>query len=764
MRNDLLTEEINGPQPAAVTRQARRDGGLEPIESYGTPGTDTVPGQSGPATALDKRNDPADSAVAPLLTFGVTDPERTASAAPASQQLLVDGDGSAVVSMARDGITDGHQPIRLLGSLDQRSFATAVRDGGRLVLTDTNRRRAWDGNRIGNATSPTLSATGDVDSGNGGTTTLWPDEPAKQTVTELAGGASVTADKPGFGLHPYGRPSNAFDGDPTTAWVTGGFSTATGNRIRLRLDAPRLIESVTLQPLPSGPSRITAVAIRVGDNQVVQVLPPDGSAVKALIVPTRADEVQVTILGQTPGLNPVGISSINVDDITVREVTRLPETMSRLAKGADAATRRRLAALPLEIELARAQGAVADPGDDEESQLDRRFTLPDVRTMTFSAELASSGTDPAVVAAAAAGGDDTCRTVARLDGTALQARVTSTPNQVAAGRILLEGCSPLDLAAGRHQLRGVFGWRLDHVRLSAPGAESDGARTVRPDGSRLRIASRTATRIEATLGASAEGARLFRLGEAYDDRWSLSIDGRDAGPPILVDGYSTGWRVDGRAHRLVITFSAERVVKATFVLSLAGLVGVVALVVLPAPATDPRRRWRLGSRRGPRSRGRAPAVIGPVSRRGLGAVGAWVALAVVAGALDGAAGVAVAVAVAGVLLARLPAEWLARLGVSCLLVAPVWVLAEGLPSAAEVSPGFVTRSLVPQHLVFGGFALLASWVVLDMARHVRSGAHVEVQPEAALAPVERLGRTWRGALFGVVLMAATVVSVAVLAR
>lgn len=591
VRNDLLTEEINGPSPAAVTGLARDDPGLVLRRSYGKPGTDTVPDTAGPVTERSRQTDRSDSAVAPLLTLAVTDADRAVHIAPASQQILVDGDGGSVIPLARDAITDGRRPIRLLGSLDQRSFATSVRDGGRLVLTDTNRRRAWDVNRVANATSATLAANGDVDSGNGATTTLWPDDPTKQTVTEVTGVASVTADKPGFGLHPFGRASNAFDGDPTTAWITGGFSTATGNRIGIALNRTRTVRSVSVQALPSEPSRITSVAVQVGASQVVQALPPDGTEVKIPIRPTPAERVVVTILGQTPGLNPVGISSVTVDDVAVREVTRLPETLSRLTSHADATTRRRLASMPLDVVLTRAEGIRSDQSDDEEAQLDRRFRLPDDRTMVFTAELTSQGADPVAVAAARRG-DRSCRRVALLDGRPLRARVVSTPGQVAEGRLLLQGCGDQKMASGGHELLTIFGWRLDQVRFSSGGAEGASGRSSGASGPSLRLGARTPTRIEASVAASGPGARLFRLGEAFDERWALSIDGRDAGPPILVDGYATGWRIDEHAHRLVATFTAQRAVKATFLLSLAGVVGVVAVVVLPAPSAEDRRRWR----------------------------------------------------------------------------------------------------------------------------------------------------------------------------
>lgn len=106
-------------------------------------------------------------------------------------------------------------------------------------------------------------------------------------------------------------------------------------------------------------------------------------------------------------------------------------------------------------------------------------------------------------------------------------------------------------------------------------------------------------------------------------------------------------------------------------------------------------------------------------RLGLAAIAAWFLFAGVCFALDGAVGIAVAVVVAAVVLARLPRRWLGALGLAALVAAPASVLLDGLPSPAEVSPGFVTRSLLPHHLTFAGFALVSAWVVLDLAEHLR---------------------------------------------
>ncbi len=595
VRNDLLSEEIGGAAPSTISAQVAADPDLALARTYGHPGTDTMPTHSGPATRTQRALDPLDAAVHPLEVYSVLVPEPVVRAAPVTDQVLVDGDGGAFPVLAGLGILDGRQPVRYLGDLDQAELERTVHEGARVVLTDTNRRRAWDINRVANATSPTLSASGDIDAGNGATVTLWPDDASKQTVTFLQGGRSIVADRPGFGLQPFGRPSHAFDGDPTTSWLTGGLGTARGNRIRLTLNKPRTVRRVVLQARDTEPSRISLVEVRLGNTTQLQQLPPGGGEISVPVPPTWTDQVTITILRQTRGENPVGISEVQVDDLRFTEVTRLPDTLGDLLEGASQTLRSDLLDRPLDLVFTRAQGAVDDPNDDEEFSLDRRFTLPDSRSFTLTARLGLAGVDRQALAAARKG-KATCRVVAALDGEPVRAKIVSSAFELIKGVVRVEGCDPIPLGYGRHDLRGIFGWRFDEVRLSSPGP-----RPPKPTPQRaatVHVLDQTATMVHLRAD-QASGDRYLRLGQAYDARWTLSVDGKDAGTPILLDGYSVGWRIDGDPHDLVVRFAPQGAVRGTFVVSAAAVVGVVAIAVWPGAA--PIRRRRRGASSGRRA-------------------------------------------------------------------------------------------------------------------------------------------------------------------
>ncbi|WP_426574109.1 alpha-(1-_3)-arabinofuranosyltransferase domain-containing protein [Aquihabitans sp. McL0605] len=587
VRNDLLTEEIGGAAPSVVHNQVKSDSGLVLTGTYGRRGTDTIPGTSGKATAAARATDPADAALPPVMTYRVVHPTPPITAASASDQVLTVGDGAAMPALIQSGIVDGSQPVRYVGDLDQQEFSTAVQQGGRVVLTDTNRRRAWDINRVANATSPTLSVHDDIDAGSGSTITRWPDRPNDQTVSQLTD-AEIGADRDGFGLHPYGRPSNAFDSDPSTAWITGGFGTAAGKSIWIEFPEPRLVSQISITPYDSEPSSISAVRVQVGTKQAREAVQP-GKSVLVGIEPSVAKRVEVTILSQTKGNNPVGISEISIDGEQVLNITRVPKTLSRLAAKADAKTSAALSALPLDVLFTRAQGSLLADDDDEESQLNRVFDLPAPRQFTFSAALSASGADAATLVAAGRG-EAKCTRVAIVDGTFIEAKIVSSRAELAKGAVRLEGCQPLTLGAGPHQILTIFGWRLNTLRLSTPGTAP--VQAPDPAGSVVTVNDRSATSIDMDVVATSTGPRYLRLGEAYDERWKLTVDGADAGPPIVIDGYSTGWLIDGKAHHLVATFGPQRAVQATFVASAAAVVGVTGIALLPTPEVVRRRRRR----------------------------------------------------------------------------------------------------------------------------------------------------------------------------
>jgi hypothetical protein len=113
----------------------------------------------------------------------------------------------------------------------------------------------------------------------------------------------------------------------------------------------------------------------------------------------------------------------------------------------------------------------------------------------------------------------------------------------------------------------------------------------------------------------------------------------------------------------------------------------------------------------------APPAVRVATARG---VAAWLVLVAVLGALDGLPGTVAALVVGVVVLARLPRRWIGLVGVAALVAVPVVVVAGGVPTEAQVSPAFVTRSMWPHHLAFVGLALVCTAAVLELLPSLRS--------------------------------------------
>jgi arabinofuranan 3-O-arabinosyltransferase len=150
------------------------------------------------------------------------------------------------------------------------------------------------------------------------------------------------------------------------------------------------------------------------------------------------------------------------------------------------------------------------------------------------------------------------------------------------------GCGPLFLGPGPHQVRPVAGWQPDDLVLR----DTLGLDSRRPPpGPHYSVTPGRAASATVRLD-SARGAWYLISGQAYDRRWHARVDGRDLGPPVLVDGYAAGWRVDlpGTTHVATVWYGPQRVTDAGLVLSGGAVLGCLAMLVLRAPPRRPELR------------------------------------------------------------------------------------------------------------------------------------------------------------------------------
>jgi arabinofuranan 3-O-arabinosyltransferase len=290
--------------------------------------------------------------------------------------------------------------------------------------------------------------------------------------------------------------------------------------------------------------------------------------------------------------------------------------------------------------------------------------------------------------------DDRCRDdLLTVEGEPVAVSLRGTTADLLAGRAIeAVGCDPLDLAAGTVDVRtegGAFtGVDLDRVVLrSAAGGDADDDDGTLVPGSRpgdgrpdVRVDHQDRTSLDLTV-TGADDAFWLVLGQSGNAGWTATADGRDLGPPTLVNGYANGWEVPaGQTISVHLEWTPQRVVWAALGASLLGVLVALVLAAWPRRAVidaDADARLPLDARPSmarPLRLRRLLRYAGPTPSRlatALTVAGAWVLGTVVIGALPG-----VVLGGAALLALRVPrSRPLLTLGGPLLLVGCVGYLA-----------------------------------------------------------------------------------------
>ncbi|HEX6920267.1 MAG TPA: alpha-(1-_3)-arabinofuranosyltransferase family protein, partial [Actinomycetes bacterium] len=296
-----------------------------------------------------------------------------------------------------------------------------------------------------------------------------------------------------------------------------------------------------------------------------------------------------------------------------------------------------------------------------------------------------------------------CATVSTLDGQALSMR-PEEPLELA-GPATWVGCGRSeDVSAGEHSLRPAGGWVLDRLRLADTTARASTRVAAALPSLTVRDLRGPAYEVRTTR---TEGRFLLVLGEGYDPRWRARIDGRDAGAPLAVDGYTSGWVVDGtREHVVRIWYGPQRSTTAALAVSAVGL--LVALIL----AFRPRGRQAVDPPASPFAARRSRASGSSGRRRRIALWSAAVVLcAVLGGVWIGAAGAVLAVLH---IVGRAPRPRTLMLAAAGLLAAvPVLFIVASGSDWGVVSANLVVRHPWPHRVAALALLLLVVGVVQD---------------------------------------------------
>ncbi len=348
------------------------------------------PNRAGPRRPLldeiELARDPGDEPPPQIAVFDVPDGGRGAiSALPTGGAVVLDGDGEGILQAATAGLLDARTGPLLLGAdvtRDDERFDDLAPEGTAFVVTDTNRKRGerWYALRENVGATEPANRPAVLDDPTDARLEIVPGQRADaRTTVEWAGAERVWATAYGSALTlvPEERPSNAFDGDPATAWLLDTFQHDAPHRIGVELAEPLAADHVVLVPPQRRPGARAVLSARVtldGDRRFDVTVDedtarnPDGVRVDLDGEPFRRMTVEIRDVAPDDG--PAGFAEIRVPGLQVQELVVLPTAVLD-ALGS------RTADAPLALVMARHRADPAEPvRSDPERAMARAFDLP----------------------------------------------------------------------------------------------------------------------------------------------------------------------------------------------------------------------------------------------------------------------------------------------------------------------------------------------------------------------------------------------------
>lgn len=151
-----------------------------------------------------------------------------------------------------------------------------------------------------------------------------------------------------------------------------------------------------------------------------------------------------------------------------------------------------------------------------------------------------------------------------------------------AGRTSFRACGLVPMAPGRHRAEGAGAATVDSLELTSGAARP----TPAPPSVEVEASGSDARRVFEITGTGPERVGVVS-GDAFDERWRLSNDGRDLGSPVMVDIQNT-WLVEARpGQRFDAWFRPARLFRAGLIVTGTGLVLCLAILLR---SVRPRRR------------------------------------------------------------------------------------------------------------------------------------------------------------------------------
>jgi hypothetical protein len=414
---DQEYERYNAPRPQLLEHDlVQTPPGLSGPVSFGPPTSNTSTIKMDDETYFGlPPNQPATS---PLVVYTVDNPRPLVRAEPVHGALVVDGDAVGVVNAAGLGLLEHDPTIVYAGTLDSdpQLASHVLTPGAQLLVTDTNRKQAFEWNSLSENTGATETAdeSPSAFTSNEPGFDLFPGASAgAETTSVLTDIRSVTASAYGtaFTLRSEFRPANAIDGDLSTAWETEGTADApaVSQWWQVALKRPTSANSITLtQPQTQANAAwltnqwITKATLTFDGGSPVTVSLSDQSrsaAGQTIDFPRRTfstlritiDDTNLSTGGPPPvGSSLVGFAEVGVHDVKTTQIVAVPSDLLTKAGPSSIANR-------VTFAFSRDRVAPVPPRQDPEPALLRAFTLPTARSFSLTGTARLSTLVPDVV-------------------------------------------------------------------------------------------------------------------------------------------------------------------------------------------------------------------------------------------------------------------------------------------------------------------------------------------------------------------------------
>ncbi len=340
---------------------------------------------------------------APLTIYPVANARPILRLESPQAPVVLDGGGSGIVAAADSGLLDGNPTVLYSGSYatTAANIIKHVPPNATLVVTDSNRKeeRRWSTLRDSIGYTETATEVPSVIDYSQTTFKLFPGTNANSQTVSIQQGATVTASSYGnpVGLTPEDRAYNAFDGQPNTLWITGGFSNPIGQWLDINLDTPVTTNSITLsQPQYILPDRwINEVEFIFNSGKpIFASLNTDSLTKQGQVVtfPSRTfKSVKIIIVGThnvyAHPQGAVGFAEVGIANRHALEIIRPPVDLLS-ALGAQSETHR------LVYIYTRERVSQFPPRSSPEITMNRIINVPTPRTFSISGNAQLSAVIP----------------------------------------------------------------------------------------------------------------------------------------------------------------------------------------------------------------------------------------------------------------------------------------------------------------------------------------------------------------------------------